>query len=50
MSLSRLARWLGRASVITRDANAVKRGRIGPRVANRVMGRAVSKGMRRLWR
>jgi hypothetical protein len=47
--LSELARILGKASVYSRDANAVARGRLLERLANRVMGRAVSRGMRRLW-
>jgi hypothetical protein len=38
-----LARLLG-------DAQAVKRGRVGQRVANRMIGRAVGKATRRLWR
>lgn len=50
MSLSKLARWLGKASVYTRDANAVKRNRVPQRIANRVIGRAVSKAMRHIWR
>jgi hypothetical protein len=48
--LSELARLLGKASVYTRDANAVARGRLLERLANRAMGRVVSRGMRRLWR
>lgn len=50
MSLSKLARWLGKASVRTRDVNAVAKGRVPQRVANRVMGRAASRAMRKLWR
>jgi hypothetical protein len=41
---------LGRASTITRDANAVQRGRIAQRVTNRLIGRAVSRAMRHVWR
>lgn len=50
MNLSKLARAFGKAAVITRDVNAVKRGRIGQRVVNRVVGRAASKAMRGIWR
>lgn len=50
MNLSKLARALGKVAVYVRDANAVKRGRIGERVANRVIGRAVNKIMRKVWR
>jgi len=32
------------------DLQAVKRGRIGPRITNRVIGRAVNRSMRGLWR
>jgi hypothetical protein len=38
-----LARLLG-------DVIAVRKGRIGQRVANRVIGRAVGKATKRLWR
>lgn len=50
MNLSKLARLFGKAAVYTRDVNAVKRGRVKERVANRVMGRLASKLMGRLWR
>jgi hypothetical protein len=38
-----IARLLG-------DAQAVRKGRVGQRVANRVIGRAVGKASRKLWR
>lgn len=38
-----------RATVLLGDAQAVKRGRVVPRVANRVIGKAVGRAMRRLW-
>lgn len=41
--LYRLARLLG-------DWNAIRRGRIGQRAANRIMGRTVGRLTRRLWR
>lgn len=50
MTLSKLARALGKAAVITRDVNAVARGRIGQRIVNRVVGRKVAKVMRSVWR
>lgn len=49
MNLSKLARLFGQAAVVTRDVNAVKRGRIVQRIGNRVVGRAISKSTRRLW-
>lgn len=50
MTFSQLARLLGKASMYTRDVNAVRRGRLGERLANRIIGRAVSRAMRRVWR
>jgi hypothetical protein len=50
MTLAQLARLLGKASVYARDVNAVARGRVGERLANRVIGRAVSRALRRVWR
>lgn len=50
MNLSQLARFLHRAEVITRDVNAVKKGRVVQRVENRIIGRAVGRAMRGLWR
>ena len=50
MNLSRLARVFGKASVYTRDVNAVARGRLGERLANRLLGRAVSRALRGVWR
>jgi hypothetical protein len=38
--LYRLARWLG-------DINAVKRGKVGQRLARRVVGRATGRAFRR---
>lgn len=49
MTLSQLARLLGKASVYTRDANAISRGRITQRVGNRIVGRAISSAMRGRW-
>lgn len=50
MSLSKLARLLGKASVYTRDVNAIAKGRASERLANRIMGRLASKAMRKVWR
>lgn len=50
MNLSKLARRLGKAAVVVRDVNAVNRGRVPERVANRIMGRAANWAMRRWWR
>lgn len=40
-------RWVGLA---LGDAQAVRRGRVGQRVVNRVVGRGVSRLMRGVWR
>lgn len=48
-----IAKWRRAAYLTSRtlgDVQAVKRGRVGPRIANRVMGRMVSRLMRGLWR
>jgi hypothetical protein len=50
MNLSQLARLFGKAAVITRDVNAVKKGRIGQRLYNRAIGRVNSRIMRRFWK
>lgn len=50
MTLSKLARILGKTSIYARDINAVKRGRIGQRITNRIIGRIVNKGMKNVWR
>jgi hypothetical protein len=47
---SKLARTLGKASVLARDVNAVQRGRVGQRLVNRVVGRQVNKLTKGLWR
>ncbi len=48
MTLSRLARMFGKAAVIVRDVNAVKRGRVGRRVYNRAVGRTFGKLLRKV--
>jgi hypothetical protein len=50
MTLSQLARLLGRSSVYTRDVNAAVRGRFLERFANRFVGRLVSRALRGVWR
>jgi hypothetical protein len=50
MNLSKLASLLSKAAVYTRDVNAVTRRRTSQRVANRMIGRAANKALRRLWR
>ena len=49
MTLGQVARLLGKASVYTRDVNAVAKGRVPQRVGNRIVGRAVSKALRGRW-
>lgn len=49
MTLSQLARALGKAAVYTRDINAVRRGRVAERVGNRLMGRTINRAMRGRW-
>jgi hypothetical protein len=50
MTLSQLARLLGKAATITRDVNAIKRGRVQERIYNRAIGRVNSRIMRKFWR
>lgn len=50
MNLSQLARLFGKAAVITRDVNAIKRGRVKERIYNRVIGRVNSRIMRKFWK
>jgi hypothetical protein len=50
MTLNQLRRWLHRAEVLTGDVQAVRRGRYAQRATNRIIGRAVSKLLRGVWR
>lgn len=50
MNFNKARRLTHKATVLLGDAQAVKRGRVGPRITNRVMGRLVSRLMRGLWR
>jgi hypothetical protein len=50
MNLSQLATMLGKASVYTRDLNAIKRGRFKERIFNRVAGRVANRVMRGVWK
>lgn len=50
MNLSQLARLFGKAATITRDVNAIKRGRVEERIYNRAIGRVNSRIMRRFWK
>ena len=50
MNFRKIARVAHRTEVAARDAQAVKRGRIPQRTANRLMGKAVGRLMRGLWR
>lgn len=50
MNINKARRATHRATVLLGDVQAIKTGRIGQRVANRLMGRLVSAIMRGLWR
>ncbi len=50
MNFSKIARTLDKAAVIARDLNAIKRGRIGQRLVNRAMGKALGKATNGIWR
>lgn len=50
MNFNRARRATHRATVLLGDAQAVKTGRIGQRVANRLIGRAVARLLRSVWR
>ena len=47
---TQVAKAAHQVEVLSRDAQAIKRGRVSQRVTNRGMGRAVSKSMKGLWR
>lgn len=48
--LNRARHAAAKTTVILGDLQAVKSGRIGQRLANRVIGRLVSKALRGIWR
>lgn len=50
MTISQTRRALHLLERSLGDYQAVKRGRVGQRIVNRTMGRAVARAMRRLWR
>lgn len=50
MDFNKARRATHRATVLLGDAQAIKRGRIGQRITNRLMGRLVARLMRGLWR
>lgn len=47
---NRIRRTSHRVTVLAGDAQAISRGRIVPRVANRVGGRLLSRALRGVWR
>jgi hypothetical protein len=49
MTLSKLARLFYRASVITRDLNAVSRHRVAKRIVNRQIGRMFGRVARKVF-
>lgn len=50
MDINKARRATHRATVLLGDAQAIKRGRIGERVANRIIGRMVARLLRGIWR
>jgi hypothetical protein len=50
MDFNKARRTTHKATVLLGDAQAIKTGRIGPRIANRLMGKLVARVMRNLWR
>jgi hypothetical protein len=50
MTINQWRRLLHRGEVALGDVQAARRGRLGQRVANRIIGRAVARAMRRVWR
>lgn len=50
MTLSAVARLLGRLSRFLRDLNAIQRGKVGPRLYNRAVGRGANSVMRKVWK
>ena len=50
MNLNQARRITQKATVLLGDAQAIKTGRIVPRIQNRIIGRLVSRLMRSVWR
>lgn len=50
MSINRARRGTRRATVLLGDVQAIKRGRFWQRIVNRLLGRAVARAMRGVWR
>lgn len=48
--MSSFIRWLVRLTVLLRDINAIRRGRIGARIHNKIVGRTVGRVTRKLFR
>lgn len=46
----RPSRRLTKAAKTSRDLEAIAHGRVGQRIANRMIGRLLGKATRRLWR
>lgn len=49
MTINQMRRVLSKTSTLLGDVNALMRGRIVQRIANRAIGRAASRATRRLW-
>lgn len=50
MSIAKWRRAFYLTSRTLGDVQAVKRGRVGQRITNRIVGRAMSKAMKGVWR
>ncbi|WP_419924934.1 hypothetical protein [Candidatus Poriferisocius sp.] len=50
MSINRTRSFLYKLSKFLGDVNAVKRGRVGKRIARRALGKATGRGMGKLFR
>lgn len=50
MTVSGIARLLGRLATFLRDVNAIQRGKAGQRLYNRAVGRGANSVMRKVWK
>ena len=50
MNLNTLRTLTHNATVLLGDAQAIKTGRIVPRIQNRIIGKVVGRALRSLWR
>lgn len=50
MNFNKARRITAKSTIILGDLNAIQKGRFKERIANRIIGRLVNKGLRGLWR